>query len=117
MTSTLRIALLIAIVIYYIIVINLLRKGKLSLRYSLIWLFMGICLALILIFPNILVEFSNLIGIVEPINGLFTVIIGFILMLLMLISSIVSKQSDKIKNLTQDNALLEKRIRELEEKI
>lgn len=117
MTNTLKIALVLAIVIYYIIVLKLLKKGSLSLRYSLIWLIMGLCLAVMLIFPQVLVKICEILGIVEPINGLFTVFIGFILMLLMLLSSIVSRQSDKIKNLTQDNALLEYRIRKLEERV
>lgn len=36
--------------------------------------------------------------------------------ILMILTSIVSKQSDKIRSLTQTIGMLEKRIRELEEK-
>ena len=48
-------------------------------------------------------------------NGLFIIGIGFIVMILMAITSIVSKQNKKIRTLIQDNAILEKRVRELEE--
>lgn len=47
-------------------------------------------------------------------NGLYVICIGFMIMLLMSLTSIVSRQAFKIRSLVQDNALLEKRIRELE---
>ena len=40
---------------------------------------------------------------------------GFAFVLLMAVTSIVSKQSEKIKELIQSTALLEKRVRELED--
>lgn len=116
MTDTLRMVLIIGIGLYFCVVIKLLKEKRLMLKYSLLWLFMGAVMAVLVIFPKTLQIISNLIGIVDSMNGLFTFAIGFILMLLMAITSIVSKQSERIKNLVQDNALLEKRIRELEEK-
>lgn len=49
-------------------------------------------------------------------NGLFIACIAFIIMILMSLTSIVSKQADKIKNLTQTIAKMEKRLREAEGK-
>ena len=53
-------------------------------------------------------------GIELPINGLFTIGIGFIIMILMSLTAIVSGQKKEIRILIQKMALLEKRIRELE---
>lgn len=114
MTSTLRGILIACIIIYFAVVFQLLRKGRLALKYSLLWLLMGLIMAVLVLFPSVLFFLSDLFGIVDTMNGLFTFAIGFIVMLLMSLTAIVSKQSDKIKNLVQDNALLEKRIRELE---
>ena len=114
MTDTLRVVLIIGIVMYFGVVIKLLKEKKLMLKYSLLWLFMGVVLAILVIFPELLFVISNLIGIVDSMNGLFSFAIAFMLMLLLAITSIVSKQSERIKNLIQDNAMLEKRIRELE---
>jgi len=114
MTDTLRVVLIIGIVMYFGVVIKLLKEKKLMLKYSLLWLFMGVVLAILVIFPELLFVISNLIGIVDSMNGLFSFAIAFMLMLLLAITSIVSKQSERIKNLVQDNAMLEKRIRELE---
>jgi type II secretory pathway component PulJ len=41
--------------------------------------------------------------------------LGFVVIILLSLTSIVSKQNERIKTLVQANTLLEKRIRELEE--
>lgn len=117
MSNTLRVVLIVCIILYFVVVVRLLKNKKLALKYSLLWLAMGVCLTILVIFPELLKQICRLLGIVDTMNGLFTLAIGFILILLMALTSIVSKQSDKIKNLVQDNALLEKRIRDLERKM
>lgn len=116
MTNTLRGILIVCIIVYFVAVFQFLRKGRLALKYSLLWLLMGVIMAVLVIFPRVLFFMSELFGIVDTMNALFTFAVGFIMMLLMLLTAIVSKQSDRIKSLIQDNALLEKRIRELERK-
>ena len=117
MTSTLRGILIVCIIIYFVVVFQLLRKGRLALKYSLLWLVMGVVMAILVLLPNVLFFMSGLFGIVDTMNALFTFAVAFMMMLLMSLTAIASKQSDRIKNLVQDNAMLEKRIRELEEKM
>ncbi len=116
MTITLRIALSIAILIYFVIVFCLLKSGKVSLKYTLLWLAMGIFLALLVIMPEILNWIRDLFGFELAINALLVGMIAFAFVLLMSLTSIVSKQSEKIRRLVQESAVLEKRIRELEDK-
>ena len=47
-------------------------------------------------------------------NALFVMILGFVVMILMALTSIVSRQAVRIRILVQENAILEKRVRELE---
>ncbi len=117
MTGTLRVILIVALLFYFIIVFFLLKKRRLALKYSLLWLFMGITMTMLVVFPRLLEIFCRLFGIADTMNGLFTFAIGFILMLLMALTSIVSKQSDRIKELVQESALMEKRVRDLEKEI
>ena len=49
-------------------------------------------------------------------NGLFSVLLFFILTIIMSLTAIVSRQSERIRALVQSQALLEERIRELEVK-
>ena len=111
----LRISLLLAIIIYFIILFNLLNKKRLNLKYTLLWFLLGIIMLILLLFPNTLDVF-NIIGIIEPINGLFSTMLFCILMILMSITAIVSKLNEKNKILVQVIGALEKRIREIEQK-
>jgi len=114
-SSSLRLFLSIGLMVYFLLIFSLLRRKTLSLRYTLLWIFGGIGMGILLIFPELLNWFIHLVGIQLASNGLFAIILFFILIILISITSIVSKQSDHIKRLVQDNALLEKRIRELED--
>lgn len=114
MNFTLRIVLLFAIVAYFILLLCLIRKKMLNLKYSLLWFFSGIVMFLGIIFPNI-VEFATiLLGIKSLTSGLFALLIFFILIILISITSIVSKIKDENKRLIQECSLIEKRVRELE---
>lgn len=114
MSNTLRGIFIVCIVFYFIILYYLLKKKRLILKYTLLWLLTGVSMGILVIFPNLLTLFSELCGIELPVNALFTFAFVFVAMLLMALTSIVSKQSNRIKDLVQDNALMEKRIRELE---
>lgn len=95
----LKFFLSIALILYFILIIMFLRKKSLSLKYTLLWIFAGIFMVLLVIFPQILNWIVHITNIKLPINGLFVVLISFIIIILMSITSIVSKQSEKIKTL------------------
>jgi len=114
--SNLRIVLIIGVIAYFIIILMFLKRKELSLKYSLLWLLAGVILGVMVVWPELLSQFIHLLGIADNMNGLFILCIAFIIMILMSLTSIVSRQADKIKNLTQTISKMEKRIRELEER-
>ena len=69
------------------------------------------------IFPNLLMKLVNLLSIESLMNGLYVLCIGFIIIILMALTSIVSRQTMKIRALIQENAMLEKRLRETEQAV
>ena len=111
----LRISLICGIIVYFILILLLLKKREISLKYTLLWLAAGMFMGILVIWPEILHMIISKIGIESNMNGLFILAIAFVMVILMSITSIVSKQSDKIRSLTQIIAMMEKRIRELEE--
>lgn len=113
----LRVILMIAVVCYFVIILILLKRKSLELKYTLLWLFAGMVMGIILIFPEILFAVIHVLGIETYMNGLFALCIGFIICILMAVTSIVSRQLAKINRLIQENAILEKRIRELEKTV
>lgn len=116
MASNLRMVLIISIISYFVIILLLLKKKSLSLKYTLLWLFAGLILCVMVIKPELLYLFIHALGIASEMNGLFVLCIAFIIMILMSLTSIASGQAEKIKNLTQTISKMEKRIRDLEER-
>lgn len=114
-SKTLQIMMLIAVALYFIIVLFLLKKRSLNLKYTLLWLLSGGIMLLLAVFPQILNMFANIVGIYEPTNALFSIICFCIIIILMSLTAIVSKLNEKSKKVIQKMALLEKRVRELEE--
>ncbi len=112
--STLRFFLIIAVICYFIIILYFLKQRALNLKYTLLWLLAGVVMGLLVIFPELLVRIIHIFGIEDNMNGLFIICIAFILMILMALTSIASRQNMKIRLLVQEIAILEKRIRELE---
>ena len=112
--ARLTITLLIGLALYFFIILMLLKNKKISLKYTLLWLLSGLLLVILVVFPSILSSISTLFGFQSSMNGLVVMLIAFVIIIVMSITSIVSNQSRKIRNLVQYSAMLEKRIRELE---
>lgn len=116
MNVTLRISLIIALAIYFVFIIRLTKKEKMTLKNFLMWLMVGIFMFIFIIFPTLLEAFAAWLGIVDYLNGLFAIIIFCLIMLLMYLTTLISELDSKIRILIQEHALLEKRVREMEEK-
>lgn len=110
----LQIVLIIAIVVYFIIILYFLKKRALELKYTLIWLMAGAVMLVLVVFPQLMTWIIRILGIQSSMNGLYIALIAFIIMILMTLTSIVSRLAYKAKTLTQEIALIEKRVRELE---
>ena len=110
----LRIGLLLGAVCYLALILWLLKKKKLTVRYSIIWLISAGVLLVFAVFPYVVLVLTDLLGMAVPVNVVFLLVIAFILLLLLSLSSIVSGFAEKIKRLAQENALLEERVRRLE---
>jgi len=90
-------------------------KRRLLLRYSLLWLTLALLVLLGAIFPDVIVLLANLLGFDVPSNFLFFAGLFFLLAICLSLSVVISKQSMRIKNLTQSIALLDGEARRAEE--
>lgn len=114
MKIILQIFLIICVLIFLAIIIHYLAKKKLNLKYSLAWLGAGLGMLVIAIFPQIAIKISSLVGIETPVNTVFLFAGMFMLLIIFTLTIIVSHMNNRIYSLTQKQALLEKRVRELE---
>jgi hypothetical protein len=115
--STLRITLIAAVICYFIIILYFLKQRALNLKYTLLWLLAGVVMGILVIVPELLTAIIHLFGIQDNMNGLFIFCIGFIIMILLSLTSIASRQNRKVRTLTQELAILDKRVRELEDMV
>ena len=111
----LRLDMFLGTVIFLLVILWLLKKGRLTVRYSIIWLMASGVLMVFAVFPYIVLVLRDWLNMEMPVNVIFTLVIAFMLLLLLSLSTIVSGFSQKLKRLSQENALLEKRVRDLEQ--
>lgn len=114
MTLSLRLALLAAIVLYFFLLFLLLKKERLILKYSLLWLLSGLLMLLAILFPQPFLRLLSHFGIADAINGLLATAIFLCILIIMSLTSIVSRQSDRNRRIVQELSLLEERLRSLE---
>ena len=117
MSTSLRIFALVLITIYFVVIFRLLKKQKFALKYSLLWFLAGILMLIIVIWPDVLVWGAELLGIEVASNGLFAICILLEIMIMISITSVISDFANRMKSMVQNMALMEKRIRILEEKL
>lgn len=110
----LQVVLIISIIVYFVIILYFLKKRALELKYTLIWLVAGAVMLILVAFPQLMTGIIRMLGIQSSMNGLYIALIAFIIMILMTLTSIVSRLAYKAKALIQEIALIEKRVRDLE---
>ncbi|AEB07233.1 hypothetical protein Corgl_1127 [Coriobacterium glomerans PW2] len=102
-----QIAIAIVCLVLLVYVLHLVKHERLQLRYSLLWLMLTTLTLLCAIFPKPLFSMSTFFGFETASNFIYFVGLLFSLVIMLSLSSIVSKQSTSIKNLAQRVALLE----------
>jgi hypothetical protein len=94
-------------------VIELIRRGRLKERYSLLWLFAGIVMLVLSVSRGLLESIAHLVGIFYAPSLLFLIAFIFLLLITLHYSVIISGLSEKNKHLAQEIALLRLKLDEL----
>jgi hypothetical protein len=110
----LQIAATLAAALLLLVVLELVRRRRLLERYALLWLAVGVMLVVLGAWRGLLTALSDAIGVAAPPNALFAVGLGFLVVLVLNFSVVISRLSDQTKVLAQRLALLEERVREQE---
>jgi hypothetical protein len=97
-----------------VVVVELIRRGRLKERYSLLWLFAGAVLLLFSLSRHLLESVSLLLGIMYPPSFLFLLAFFFLLLITLHFSAVISGLAEKNKQLAQELALLRQEIAALE---
>jgi hypothetical protein len=97
-----------------LLIIELVRQKKLAEGYSLVWLLTAIVLLGLSVSRDSLNNLAALIGIFYPPSALFVVAFGFVLVILLNFSLLVSRLSQQSRELAQQVAILDLKLRCLE---
>jgi len=116
-TFTLQHLLIIGSFVLLGMILWLIKNDKIEIKYSIIWLAFSVTMIAFALCRYLVLVLSDITGVVNPVNFIFLTQIIFILLILLSVTAVISGFSRKIKRLAQSNALLEKRVRELEQKL
>jgi len=95
-----------------VVVIELIRRGRLKEKYSLLWLFAGSILLILSISRDLLEYVSRLLGVFYPPSLLFLLAFLFLLLITLHFSVVLSGLSEQNKQLAQELALLRQEMEE-----
>ena len=93
-------------------IIHLVRSRRLRAKYSVLWFSIGLALAVLAIFPDLLVELSDLFGIGYPPATFMLLALSFLLVLVLHFSWELSRLEDRTRALAEEHALLRGEIEE-----
>jgi len=104
-----QIIIAIGVIIALTVIVNMIRRKKLELRYALVWLLVGVGILILDCFPDLISWISEHLGIAEPVNMLFFFGFCFALVIIFSLTMAMSRMSNRIKQLAQALALHEKK--------
>ncbi|MBQ9059425.1 MAG: DUF2304 domain-containing protein [Atopobiaceae bacterium] len=110
MSIKLRVLLIIFSLVFFAVVARLVRHGRLQLKYSLLWLAIGLAFLLSAIFPGSVTFLKGLLGIELASNFVFFAALAGLFAVSLSLTVIVSWQSRDIRMLIQQIALLQKKL-------
>jgi hypothetical protein len=92
------------------VVVELIRRGRLKERYSLLWLLAGALLLFLSLSRGILDSIARSLGIFYPPSFLFLLAFFFLLLITLHFSVVISGLTEKNKKLAQELALLRREM-------
>lgn len=108
MNVRLQVIVAVLIVCFLGLLINMIRKRSIELRYSLAWIAVATGILIIDLFPGAMEKLSEIMGIYSPVNMLFFLGFCFSLIIIFVLTIAISRMSVRIKNLAQEVALYKK---------
>lgn len=107
MTITLRVILILCSLISFVLCIKKVKQAKMRVADSIIWVIGGFLLILMSIFSGTVEWISIQLGFMAPVNFVFLVVIGFLLIETFISNIKISMLNEKVKNLNHYIALKE----------
>ena len=115
LSTRLRVILIVSLLASLIMLLIMIRKRKLSLRYAIMWIAMILALGLMILIPGCLDAIARLVGIYDVTNMVFFLGFVFSLVMSMALTLSASRNAERIKKLTQQIGIDDYEIRKSRE--
>lgn len=109
MSIEITISSIIFLVLIMLFVLYLVKKKKISIKYSLVWLLPCIVLIIFTLVPGLMIYVSKTLGFQTASNMILTLLICFLMVITIALTVIVTNQKDKIRLLIQEVSILKQK--------
>jgi len=106
MTTHQRLFALLTSIAVFLLIVELVRRRQLREEYSLLWVLTGAAMIVLVVWQRLLLIITWIIGAVSPVTTLLLFSLLFLLAITIHYSVIISRLTTRVKNLTQELALL-----------
>jgi len=113
MDNRIQIVAILATALQFVVVFELVRRRSLMERYALLWMLSSAVMLGLSIWRGALEQLSSLVGIAYAPSALFVIAFGFVLLMLLHFSLVISKLADENKVLAQKFGLLQQQFDDL----
>jgi hypothetical protein len=110
MSSNLRLWVFTVAFAMILVIIQILKKGRMPVKYSLVWFLSAAIIMIVAIFPSILSSIAALMGFATISNMVIGMILVILLFITMALTIIVSGQKEKIRLLIQEISMLKEKV-------
>ena len=93
-----------------IYIIDRVKKGSFSVNESIFWIFGGVCILILSIFPSIIVKLADFVGVDYPPSLLFMLCIIFLVFITFRNNRRIAEQQEKIIELAQIVSILKSKV-------
>lgn len=106
MSIELTISSVLFLLVLIFFVLYLVKGRKISVKYSLVWIMPCAILLLFTLVPGIMISFTKLLGFQTASNMILVLLMCFVMVVILALTVIVSKQNEKIRLLVQEISIL-----------
>lgn len=109
MSLALKISSIIFLLLVIIIVLHLVKKEKIAIKYSFVWLIPCFILLIFVLIPGCLVWATNVLGFQTASNMILTLLVALLLIISISLTVIVSNQKEQVRLLIQEVSILKEK--------
>ena len=117
MSLILQIVFLLGDLVFLGLIFLLIKRDRLSVRFGMLWLIFGGVWLVFAAVPWLLKVLRGFFRFQVVSNLVFTMLLAFVLLVLLTLSVAASLAARRMRQLAQSNALLEERVRRLEQQL